>query len=66
MRIWYVAGNFALPLIEITAREMKELTSGKTRRTVSGYPIYWSKGLGVWPDYAGKGVLVRETQEQDL
>lgn len=57
-RLWFIAGNFAVPVTEIPAHEMERLREGDQR--ICAYPVYWAAGLGTWPPYVSDGRVVQE------
>jgi hypothetical protein len=69
-RLWFIDGNISLPPVEISRQEMVFLKvpkeDGPAVASHAAYPVYWSDGMGVWPEFYGAGQIVREIAPEEI
>lgn len=64
-RLWFIAGNIAVPMVEVSAEEMARIR-GSAPEALTGFPVYWARGQGTWPSHASNGAVVQEIRWDEI
>jgi hypothetical protein len=64
-QLWFVVGNTAVPMLEISAAEIQRMRDAAPD-TDGLFPIYWSPGNGVWPPHNAMGQIVRSIRMDEI
>lgn len=66
-RLWAVVGDtFVVPINEISKADMEAILDMPGRRGISSIPVYFARGIGVWPRPASNCTVVEEIDEDTV
>ena len=62
------ASNLAVPLTEIPSHEMEYLNRPDVmkRHAVTAIPVFYSRGIGVWPRPCNDCIIVQEVEKDEI